>query len=64
MYWGISGGVFVGFLLRRMSVEGRLGPSQTSVMVLSKRRSKADSNKVLKRVKIGAKQEDQLLKLP
>ena len=54
----------MGFLLRRMSAEGCLGPNQTSVMVLSKRRCKADSNKVLKRVKIGAKQEDQLLKLP
>lgn len=41
------------------NIEGCLSPNQTSVMVLSKRKSKAVSSKELKRVKIGGRQRDQ-----
>lgn len=40
--------VFVGLLLRKISVERCLGPNLISVMVLSKGRSKADYNKEVK----------------
>lgn len=40
--------VFVGLLLRKISVERCLGPNLISVMVLRKGRSKADYNKEVK----------------
>lgn len=50
-------GFFVGFLLRTMSIERYLDPDLTLVMVLSKGRSKPDSNTGLKRVKLGGRRE-------
>lgn len=50
-------GCFVGVLLRTMSIERYLDPNLTSVMVLSKGRSKPDSNKRLKGVKMGGGRE-------
>lgn len=58
-WWG-----FCGFSFEENVCRGAPGSKSTSLMVLSQRRSKADSDKDLKRAKIGARQEDQLPKLP